>query len=153
MTNQFLCSFLAIMLYSGANYHTTYVASADRVCGKWEFDEKNLVIQVYRETGEFKAKIVWFEDYDDSKPLDYWTDNKNPDPAMRSRKILGMNVLEKLTYNQDTQTWEDGMIYDAKHGRHWNSSAYIDKDGLLKVKGYWHFKFIGKTMTFKRISN
>jgi uncharacterized protein (DUF2147 family) len=150
MTNQFLCSFLAIMLYSGANHHATTMAAADRVCGKWEFAEKNLVIQVYREAGEFKAKIVWFDDKDDSKPLDYWKDDQNPDPALRSRKILGMNVLEKLTYNEDTNTWEDGMIYDAKHGRHWNSSASIDKDGSLKVKGYWHFKFIGKTMTFRR---
>jgi uncharacterized protein (DUF2147 family) len=152
MTKNILCAFLAIMLYGSTNYDATTVADADRVCGKWEFDEKNLVIQVYREEGEFKAKIVWFDDKDDSKPLDYWTDDQNPDPTLRNRKILGMNVLEKLSYNPATNSWENGMIYDAKHGRHWNSSAYIDKEGVLKVKGYWHYKFIGKTLTFKRVS-
>lgn len=152
MTKHFLCSFLVIILYSSTNYYTTTMDAADRVCGKWECDEKNLVIQVYREEGEFKAKIVWFDAKDDSKPLDYWTDDQNPNPALRNRKILGMNVLEKLSYNPATNTWENGMIYDAKHGRQWNSSAYISKDGLLKVKGYWHFKFIGRTLTFKRVS-
>ena len=155
MANQFLCSFVALMLVGSTNYHTPVVtnsgAAAEKVCGKWQLNEEKLIVQVYKEGTEFKAKIVWFDDHDDSKELDYWTDDNNPNPALRTRKLLGMNVLEKLTYNQQTNSWEDGMIYDAKHGRLWNSSASIDKDGVLKVKGYWHFKFIGKTLSFKRI--
>ncbi|MBB3967843.1 DUF2147 domain-containing protein [Mucilaginibacter phyllosphaerae] len=151
MTKRFFCSFLVIMLYSAANYGTAGLNMSNQVCGKWKLEEGNLIVQVYREGQEYKAKIVWFDDHDDSKDLDYWTDDQNPDPTLRSRKILGMNVLEKLTYNPTTNTWEDGIIYDAKHGKHWNSSAYVTKEGLLKVKGYWHFKFMGKTLTFKRI--
>jgi uncharacterized protein (DUF2147 family) len=153
MTNHFLCSFLALMLYSSTNFHSTpSMAASDRLCGKWQLKNEGLTIQVYKDAGEFKAKIVWFDDHDNTKQLDYWTDNQNPDPALRSRKILGLNVLEKLTYDPNTNTWEDGMIYDAKNGRHWNSSVCIDKDGLLRVKGYWRFKFIGKTLTFKRLN-
>ncbi|MET3980818.1 uncharacterized protein (DUF2147 family) [Mucilaginibacter sp. UYP25] len=155
MANQFLCSFVALMLVGSVNHHTpaveTTAAAAEKVCGKWKLEDDRLIVQVYKEGNEFKAKIVWFDDHDDSKELDYWTDENNPNPAMRSRKLLGMNVLEKLTYNQESNSWEDGMIYDSKHGRLWNSSAYIDKEGTLKVKGYWHYKFIGKTLTFKRI--
>ncbi|MDB4904744.1 MAG: hypothetical protein JWQ63_4025 [Mucilaginibacter sp.] len=62
-----------------------------------------------------------------------------------------MEVLRDLIYDADTNSWEDGMIYDAKHGRDWNASAHIDKNGFLKAKGYWHFKFIGQTMTFRRM--
>ncbi len=158
MANGFLCSFVALMLVGSTNYHTpvvkipvTSAAAAEKVCGKWKLDDDRLIVQVYKDGMEFKAKIVWFDDHDDSRELDYWTDEKNPDPTLRTRKLLGMNVLEKLTYNQQTNSWEDGMIYDAKHGKLWNSSAYIDKEGALKVKGYWHYKFIGKTLTFKRI--
>ncbi|MDB5011423.1 MAG: hypothetical protein JWQ06_2212, partial [Mucilaginibacter sp.] len=42
-------------------------------------------------------------------------------------------------------------IYDAKNGREWDASAYIDKNGELRVTGYWHLKFIGRTMSFTRI--
>jgi len=43
------------------------------------------------------------------------------------------------------------MVYDSRHGREWNASANIGKKGQLHVRGYWHFKFIGKTMNFFRI--
>lgn len=139
-----------MLLFAGA-VKAPGTAASEQICGKWQSVDKNLVIAVYKENNEFRAKIVWFDDDDDTKEMDYWTDKRNPDPALRTRKILGMNVLEKLIYDSKNNSWEDGMIYDATHGRSWNSSAYINKEGLLKVKGYWHFKFIGKTLTFKRM--
>jgi uncharacterized protein (DUF2147 family) len=62
-----------------------------------------------------------------------------------------MSVLRDLTCHPETNSWENGIIYESKNGREWNASIYIDKNGALKVKGYWHFKFIGKTMTFSRV--
>ena len=123
---------------------------AERICGKWENTEKSLIIQVYTEHNEFKAKIVWYADTE-GKPLDYWTDRHNPNPALRSRKILGLQILRNLQYRPKTNSWENGIVYDSRHGKEWNSSAYIDKKGLMHVRGYWHFKFIGKTMTFFRV--
>ncbi|MGN6638481.1 MAG: DUF2147 domain-containing protein [Mucilaginibacter sp.] len=112
--------------------------------------EKNLIVQIYKVGGQFKAKIVWFND-DPSKPMDEWRDTHNPNPALRSRRILGLEILRGLKYDEDGNSWEDGIVYDAKHGRDWNASAYIDKKGLLKVRGYWHIKLIGRTMTFHRV--
>lgn len=99
---------------------------------------------------QFKAIIIWFSDTE-GKPMSYWTDRHNPKVALRSRKLLGMSILKNLTYKASTNTWEDGMVYDSKHGKEWNASVYIDKHGLLHVRGYWHFKFIGRTMTFHRV--
>ncbi|MFD0792897.1 DUF2147 domain-containing protein [Mucilaginibacter litoreus] len=148
MANQVLCSLLVLLLFANNSLPN---AAPDKICGKWMSDEKNLIINVYRENSEFRAKIMWFDDKDDTKEMEDYLDKHNPDPALRSRKILGMNVVEKLVYVPKSNSWEDGIIYDAQHGRHWNSSAYIDSQGQLKVKGYWHFKFLGRTMTFKRI--
>jgi len=122
----------------------------EKICGKWRSIDKDVDIQVYMQANEFKAKIIWYSDTE-GKPMDYWTDRNNPNPALRSRKILGMEVLRDLKYHPTTNTWEDGMVYDSKHSREWNASAYIDKNGQLRVRGYWHFKFIGRTMTFVRI--
>jgi len=130
--------------------HGQTLDTRESICGKWESTEKDLIIQVFTQGGQFKAEIVWYADTDD-KPLDYWTDVHNPNPALRSRKILGMSILRNLAYNPNTNSWENGMVYDSKHGRDWNASANIGKQGLLKVRGYWHFKFIGRTMSFKRI--
>lgn len=64
---------------------------------------------------EFKEKIIWFSDTE-GKPMDYWTDRHNPNPVLRNRKILGMGILKNLKYHASTNTWEDGMVYDSKHG-------------------------------------
>jgi len=121
-----------------------------RVCGKWESVDKSIIIQVYMQGDDFKAKLIWFSDTD-GKPMDYWTDRRNPNPALRNRKLLGMEILSGLQYDPDNNSWENGMVYDSRHGREWNASATIDKNGQLRVRGYWHFKFIGKTMTFYRL--
>ena len=100
--------------------------------------------------GEFVANITWFSDTE-GKPMNYWKDKRNPDPKLRNRTILGMSILRDLEYDKVEGTWENGKVYDSKHGKEWNASAAIDKDGRLKVRGYWHFKWIGKTMSFHRI--
>ena len=125
----------------------------DQVIGTWMSAEKNLVVQVYRDGDDFKAKVVWFDDSDNpAKPMDIRVDDSNPDKNLRTRKILGMQVLRNLAYDPSSHSWENGMIYDAKNGREWNAAAAIDNKGMLRVTGYWHFKFIGKTMKFNRIT-
>lgn len=140
----------AIILYTSVASKAQNIKPSERICGKWENTEKSLIIQVYVAHNEFKAKIVWYADTE-GKPLDYWTDRHNPNPALRNRKLLGLQILRNLEYHPKTNTWENGMVYDSRHGKEWNASAYIDKKGLMRVRGYWHFKFIGKTMTFFRV--
>jgi uncharacterized protein (DUF2147 family) len=142
---------LAFFIPLGLNSKPGTVPESDQICGKWMSSEKNMIVEVYHDAANnsYKGRILWFRD-DPSKPMDEWLDTKNPDPALRTRKILGMDVMRNLKYDSGSKSWEDGVIYEAKTGREWNASAYIDKQGLLKVKGYWHLKIIGRTMTFKR---
>lgn len=147
-----MCRWLSIvlLLLTVTRSDADTVQNCDKICGKWMSSEKNLIVQVYKTGGQFKAKIVWFSD-DPGKPMDEWRDSHNPDPSLRTRRILGLEILKDLKYDADGNSWEDGIVYDAKHGRDWNASAYIDKKGALKVRGYWHLKLIGRTMTFYRI--
>ncbi len=128
------------------------IAPCDAICGKWMATTKNLTILVYKEGEAFKAKITWFNDTDDlTRPMATRTDRENPDPKLRNRRILGMSVLEKMVFVAKSNSWENGVIYDALHGRYWDSAAYITPQGVMKVTGYWHFKFIGKTISFTRL--
>ena len=143
---------LLLTLFAGNSIGTT--TNCDQIIGTWMASDKNIVVQVYKDGDSFKASIVWFDDSDDkSKPMEERLDYKNPDKSLRTRKILGMQVLKNLEYNADSNSWENGVIYDAKNGHEWTSCACIDKDGSLKVTGYWHFKFIGKSIKFNRLSS
>ena len=138
-----LMLFLVSVLHAGAQ-------PQEKVCGDWESAEGNLRIRVYLEQNQFRARVTWFSDTD-GKPMDYWTDVHNPDRELRSRKLLGLSVLSGLQYDPAHNSWENGTVYDSRHGRYWNAAATIDDKNLLHVRGYWHFKWIGKTMIFHRI--
>jgi uncharacterized protein (DUF2147 family) len=142
-------SFL-LLCFTIANPKAQGVPSKEIICGKWESTAKNLRIQIYLDHNQYRAMLIWFSNTD-GKPMNYWKDINNPDPKLRKRKLLGMSILSGLTYNPESDSWENGMVYDSKHGREWNAAAYIGKKGQLHVRGYWHFKFIGKTMNFIRI--
>lgn len=128
-------------------------SNPDAILGKWAaLPKKNLVVEVFRAGKEYKARVVWFNDTDDpSKPMKQRMDEKNPEPALRKRKLLGLEVLTSMVYNTTTNRWESGKIYDAMSGRVWSSSAWLTKEGILKVRGFWHFEFIGRNMDFKKV--
>ncbi len=152
----FLCLILMLTVgigsKSSAQILTTGILPQDRIIGKWISEQKNCIVQVYKNGDEFGAKLVWFDDSDDkTKPMNTRTDFKNPNVSLRNRKLIGMDVVDNLTFNPASNAWENGLIYDANSGRTWSSVASMTNEGLLKVTGYWHFKFIGKTIVFKRM--
>jgi len=150
MIYSFLISFFVLFTGVKSIAQGQNILPAERVCGKWESTDKRLIIQVYLQNRQYRAKLVWYSNTS-GKPLDYWRDVNNPDPALRSRRLLGMELLSGLKYDKASNSWEDGLVYDSTHGRTWNASARIDEKGLLHVRGYWHFKFIGRTLLFFRV--
>ncbi|HEX7367554.1 MAG TPA: DUF2147 domain-containing protein [Pelobium sp.] len=123
--------------------------SQNDILGRWISTEKNVVIDVYKVADQFKAKVLWFNDTDDlSRPMRTRTDIHNPSKALRNQLILGMDVLEGLSYNPTRQRWEKGKIYDPSSGRHWSSVVYFNDEAQMEVKGYWKFEFLCQTLTF-----
>src|SRR6478735_698774 len=78
----------------------------DAILGKWESTEKNLIVEVYKQQKDFKAKIVWFYDEDDTiTPIEQRLDINNPNKNLRSRKILGADILSGLIYDPKQKRW------------------------------------------------
>lgn len=137
--------FLCFIICS--SFKVARVKNADRIVGKWITVQKNLVVEVYKFGNFYKAKVVWFNDTDDlSRPMNLRTDYRNPVPELRSRKPIGMDVLRTLSYDELSNTWENGFIYDSTTGKEWSSYIYFTDNGILRVKGYWHLKCFCKTM-------
>ena len=145
--------YIAVIVFAAISSLAVAQNSPDAIVGKWEaVPQKNVIVEVYKDQGEYKARVVWFNDNDDkSKPMNIRQDDNNVDPSLRKRKILGLQVLNNMVYNSKNNKWENGKIYDAKSGRTWNSSAWITNNNTLQVRGFWHFEFIGQNMTFKKL--
>ncbi|MBI1782415.1 MAG: DUF2147 domain-containing protein [Sphingobacteriales bacterium] len=124
----------------------------DKIIGTWlAADDKNVIVQVFKCGNEYNAKIIWFDDSDDkTKPMATRCDLKNPDKNLRSRKLIGLEVLRGLIYNTDDNKWLDGHIYDPSSGKEYCAKAWLTGDGNLKVRGYWRFEILGQTMGFTK---
>lgn len=132
-------------------FHSNAQKNADAILGKWETTDNRLIINVYKESQEYIAKIIWFKDINDQVMNDR-LDEENPNKALRKRRWIGMEVLKDLHFDPQENEWVNGVIYDARHGHEWDSIVWIDSDHLLKVKGYWILKFLSETLTFKKIA-
>lgn len=143
---------ILFILLAFFNRAPTYVANADTITGKWMSTEKNLLVEVFKTGNEYKAKVLWFDDVDNKKrPVDIRQDTENPDKNLRNRKIIGLQVMHGLYYNTKDNEWQGGKIYDPTTGREWSAKAWINKEGVLKVRGFWHFTIFGKNMSFKKV--
>ena len=70
--------------------------------------------------------VIWAE----VKP---GVDDKNPDPAMRNRPMLGVPILINMKQSQ-TNRW-DGKIYDATRGSIFDSNISVNRQDMLEVRG------------------
>jgi len=126
----------------------------DAILGKWESTEKNLIVEVYKQQKDFKAKIVWFYDEDDTiTPIEQRLDINNPNKNLRSRKILGADILFGLIYDPKQKRWEKGRIYDSSSGRTWDATMWLTDPDNLNVRGFYLVRWFGKTLNFKRVKS
>ncbi len=124
----------------------------DDILGKWMAVDKSVSVNVYREGNSYQAKILWFDKSRGSgKPIHASIDSHNPNPELRHRKVIGMEILSNLTFNPEKQRWEHGKIYDASSGRTWDANVEVKDGNHLCVRGFWKWTWIGKSLCFTRI--
>jgi uncharacterized protein (DUF2147 family) len=106
---------------------------ADAIMGKWiSIPGKTTMIGVSKNNNEYQGKIVWAKDNDKRKPI-------------------GFVILEKLRYNSRRNIWDRGKIHDPNSGKTYSATARIKDDGILEVKGYIGFSFLGRKKNFQRV--
>ena len=122
-------------------------ARAETPVGLWETGESH--IEVYHCGELLCGRIVALD-----KPLDAQGNPKldinNPDPALRNRPILGMDLVSGFSRKSDRR-WVKGTIYDPRDGKTYKCRMTLQKDGTLKVRGYVGVSLFGKTVVWTRI--
>jgi len=77
-------------------------------------------------------------------------DEKNPDDKLKTRKKLGMTVMQNLVWDAKDKEWNDGEIYDAREGDTYSLNATTDGLDILNLRGYIGFSLFGKTTSWTR---
>jgi uncharacterized protein (DUF2147 family) len=91
-------------------------SGSDRILGIWLNHLKNAKIGIFERDGRFFGKIVWIDiPKDKDVDINLATDRNNPDPSLKSRKIMGLEMLTDLRY--DDGIWKDGKLYSPEKGQ------------------------------------
>lgn len=121
---------------------------AQDVVGKWKLEDGTAIVEIYKSGDAFNGKIVWLSEptNPDGTPS---LDDKNPDKSLRSRQIMGLNMLSGLKPSGSEYT--GGKIYDPSNGKTYNCSMKVEGD-VLKVRGSLDKKgLLGRTMDWFRV--
>lgn len=100
------------------------------ITGRWVTQSKDGVVEVYACGESICGKLAKFL----APPPggNAQKDVNNSNPALRSRPLLGINLLSG--FKSDGKEWK-GQIYDPRSGKTYRSVVYKGKSGNLVVKG------------------
>lgn len=82
------------------------------------------------QAGKLCGTIVWMS----QAALGDGTDRNNPDPSLRTRKLVGTLMLTDFR-PEGVNQWTGGTIYDPRTGKTYASKITGQSDGTLKVEG------------------
>ena len=123
-------------------------AFAQDVVGKWKLDDGSAIVEVYQQGDAFNGKIVWLAEPTeaDGTPA---KDLNNPDKSLRSRQLIGLNMLSGL--KKSGNEYKGGSIYDPGNGKTYNCSMKLEGN-VLKVRGSLDKRgLLGRTMDWFRV--
>lgn len=123
-------------------------ATASPFEGLWYDDTGRGAVMIERCGRSLCGHITWLRSpfKKNGQPL---TDALNPSGRKRKRLICGLQVIGGLRPMSDG-TWDRGWIYDPKQGKQFDVALSLRNRNTLVVLGYLNFKFMSKTLIWKR---
>lgn len=136
--------------------------AGDAIVGLWQTEPEDgeyaHVRITQQEDGTYAGKIVWLNqpDFPASEGPEWAgkpkVDRLNPDPDLRNRPIIGLQIMHGFRYDGDN-VWVDGTIYDPKKGKTYSCKMTLRADGTLFVRGYIGISLIGRTSEWTPVAS
>jgi uncharacterized protein (DUF2147 family) len=127
----------------------------DAILGTWHTTDDKSQVKIFQRNHKYFAEISGITKpnwpHDDKfgmggKPR---TDRKNPDPKLRDRPLLGIEIMSDFVY-EGKNLWDDGKIYDPESGKTYKCKMTLLPGNRLEVRGYIGFSLIGRTVVWTR---
>jgi uncharacterized protein (DUF2147 family) len=98
------------------------------------------------------GRVVWLRSpFDEDGCM--LRDRFNADPALRTRDMLGLEIVRDLTADPVATEWSGGTIYDPTSGRTYQCAMRLRDQDRLEIRGYLGFRVLGRTVTWTRVGS
>jgi len=130
----------------------------DAVTGLWRTpsgDNGAAIVEIVRDGKQFRGTIVWLEKPlygpNEERPGQPKVDLNNPDPKLRERPVIGLEILHGFKWNARKNRWDGGTIYDPGNGKTYKCKMTLENPDTLKVRGFIGFSLLGRTEVWHRV--
>ena len=114
---------------------------AEAIVDRWRTADKIGLIEIFSQQGTYGGNVVG--------PLTpARLDDRNPDPSLRHRPLLGIALLHGFRY--DDRVWTGGTIYDPNSGKTYSCTLRLKAANALEVRGYVGLSLFGRTELWTR---
>jgi len=132
----------------------SYASESPEVLGFWQTAGNSSKLEIYPCGDKLCGKVAWlkhptFMDAKDGPIGAMKIDLKNPDPALRNRPILGLQVMEGLTPS-GSDKWEKGKCYDPESGNTYKCMMRLASPEKLEMRGFIGIPLFGRTYVLTR---
>lgn len=125
---------------------TSFATELPQVEGIWLSGDGDGWIEI-RIVGNGLSGVVAGSPNTDAERPD--TDEKNPDPALRQRPLIGLEIFSGFRYAGNGR-WKKGTIYDPNSGRSYRCTVTLVDADTLEVRGYVGVPLLGRTEIWTR---
>ena len=138
-------AFLTIFFLASAG--TVFGLGPEDLLGLWKTDGDESKLEFFKCGDKICVKIAWLKEpnYTDRKEGPVGTpkvDRYNPNPALRSRPLLGLQIMEGFTPTGSNH-WDGGIIYNPENGKTYHGKLHLLAPDRLKLRGYIGISLIG----------
>jgi uncharacterized protein (DUF2147 family) len=111
----------------------TKAQAGGEVSGIWLTQAGDAKVRVSKCGGGICGVVVWLRDPIDPATGKRQVDDKNPNPALARRPIIGLSLFSGMRPSGPNK-WS-GRIYNADDGKSYASNISVSGPGTLKVEG------------------
>ena len=147
-----ISTWLTLLLLTAAT--TAFSAGPGDILGIWKTEGEESRVEIFPCGKKLCGRIVWLKNpvYSDSRDGEVGApviDRHNPEPALRSRPVLGMVILEGFRAEGGV-TWGGGTCYDPKNGTTYRGKMHLAAPDRLELRGYVGIPLFGRTTVWSR---
>lgn len=121
---------------------------ADRgaIEGRWLTQDKDGWIRVNLVGNSLEGRIAGAPP---GSPSERQFDDRNPDPALRTRKLDGLAIMTGFEYDGDGR-WKNGKVYDPNSGKTYKCTLTLVDANTVRIRGYLGVSLFGRSETWTR---
>ncbi len=134
---------------------SAHAAGGDDILGVWNTEEKDAKIEIFRCGDKYCGKIFSLVEPNypagskEGTPGTPKLDRHNPNPALRTRPIIGLRIMNDFVFTGDS-VWKDGTLYDPEKGKTYRGKMTLVSPSQLNLRGFIGISLIGRTAIWTR---